>query len=141
MTDKVTFIAKYCTDPVIHKPETNPNKKKVIEHFMNYIKEKCTMKNTRVHYYMPAEFKEMISEDYFWGYILNFLNDEMKFKAYCPGIGRMEEYCNRDFECFNFYYMIHETKYGGDDISEYVCDECSKITKVIFNIYNPDGTP
>ncbi len=142
------FIAKYCTLPTKCGPEIVPaTEEEVIQHFTKYIEEKCINPITLIQYSMPEEFKPRISKEEFWGYICSFLNYEMGFDYYDPGLGKMDEvwdstYEDEDFE-FKFYYMVHERPYKYDEelFQQFACNDLTKITKVVFRIFNPDVEP
>ena len=141
-----TFISKFCTIPTKSGPKIIPaTQDEVIEHFTKYIEESCTKQITLIQYYMPEEFKRRISKEDFWMHICKFLNFVMKFDYYDPGFGHMDEvwnstYEDEDFE-FKFYYMVHEKPYDEKLIQQFACDDLTKITKVVFRIYNPDVEP
>jgi hypothetical protein len=138
-----TFISKYCRIPTKFGPEIVPaTEEEVIEHFTKYIEEKSVEPITLIQYYMPEEFKPRISEENFWNYICYFLTFKMEFESYDPGLGRMDEvwnytYEDEDFE-FKFYYMVYEKSYNEELFQQFACNDLTKITKVVFRIYNPD---
>ena len=137
------FISKFCTIPTKFGPEIVPaTEEEVIEHFTKYIEESCTKQFNIVQYYMPKEFEDRITKEEFWGYICSFLSFEMEFEHYDPGTGKMDQvwdstYEDEDFE-FKFYYMVYEKPYDEKRFQQFACNDVTKITKVVFRIYNPD---
>ena len=141
-----SFISKFCTIPTKCGPEIVPaTEEEVIQHFTKYIEEKCINPITLIQYSMPEEFKPRISKEEFWGYICSFLNYVMEFDYYDPGLGKMDEvwdstYEDEDFE-FKFYYMVYEKPYDEKWFQQFACNDLTKITKVVFRIFNPDVKP
>ena len=144
MSDIDAFIAKFCTIPTKSGPEIVPaTEEEVIEHFTKYIEKLCTKQITLIQYSMPEEFKPRISKETFWGWITMFLHFEMEFDYYDPGMGKMDEvwdstFEDEDFE-FKFYYMVHLKPFDETWFQQFACTDLTKIDKVVFRIYNPDG--
>lgn len=145
MSDNDAFISGLCTKPVEYSPEiVDASEEEVQEHFKNYIKETCTKQITLVEYLMPDEFKARVSKQTFFGWIHSFLHFEMGFEDYDPGMGHMDEVWESTFEEMEFknFYMVHlKPVEDGPDFRQYAVNfnDLSRIDKVVFRIYNPDG--
>lgn len=140
MSNIHAFIAKFCTIP------TKSGEEEVIEHFTKYIEKSCTKQITLIEYSMPEEFKPRISKETFWGWITMFLHFEMEFDYYDPGMGKMDEvwdstFKDKDVMEFKYFYMVHLKPFDSTSFFQYAVNlnDLSRIDKVVFRIYNPDG--
>ena len=132
----IDFISEYCGAP--EEPKIIPvTEEEVIEHFKNYIREKCTDPITVVQYYMPEEFEGRIDDSDFWKYICSFLSYDMHFEIYDPGSGKMDEVWDSTYEDMDFktFYAVYEKPYYDTGLFNQYARYCGIITKVVFRIY------
>jgi hypothetical protein len=134
------FISKYCKIPVKFGPEIIPvSEQEVIDHFTKYVEENCKQEINVVQYYMPNEFKARIKKEEFWRYICSFLSYQMEFEMYDTGYGKMDEIWDYEKMDFKTYYTIYEkiNPHYPEYTNQFICNDITKITKVVFRIYNP----
>jgi hypothetical protein len=134
-----TFLSTFCSAPVA--PKIHPlTEKDVISHFTSHIEQTCNNEYSIVKYSMPKEFYGRIHSTYFWGYITNFLENDMKFLSIKPdyfSIGMLfdSDYAIMPFKSFYRVIQKEASQHGEYFMQDYNCKENENISFIVLRIY------